>query len=104
MAAIVGDLQILEPVIEQRIRPAVDDETRQRVWRARELQIDLFQMVAIQVAVAAGPDELAEHWLASRAQPADERSGGRNEDSLSPAQQEAWEVLAERVNAARSVY
>jgi len=48
--------------------------------------------------------ELAEHWLASRAQPADERSGGRNEDSLSPAQQEAWEVLAERVNAARSVY
>jgi hypothetical protein len=48
--------------------------------------------------------ELAEHWLASQAMSADERSGGRGEDSLSPAQQEAWEVLAERVNAARSVY
>jgi len=48
--------------------------------------------------------ELAEHWLTSRASPADERTGGRREDSLSPAQQEAWEELAERVNAARSVY
>jgi hypothetical protein len=48
--------------------------------------------------------ELAEHWLAGQTSPADERSGGRSEDSLSPAQQEAWEKLAERVNAARSVY
>ena len=48
--------------------------------------------------------ELAEHWLASQAMSVDERSGGRGEDSLSPAQQEAWEELAERVNAARSVY
>jgi hypothetical protein len=48
--------------------------------------------------------ELAEHWLASQAISADERRGSRGDDSLSPAQQEAWEVLAERVNAARSVY
>ena len=48
--------------------------------------------------------ELAERWLASQAMPADERPGTRGEDSLSPAQQEAWEELAERVNAARSVY
>ena len=48
--------------------------------------------------------ELAEHWLTRRASPADERTGGRSEDSLSPAQQEAWDELAERVNAARSVY
>jgi hypothetical protein len=48
--------------------------------------------------------ELAQHWLASLAMSADERAGGRGEDSLSPAQKEAWEVLAERVNAARSVY
>ena len=48
--------------------------------------------------------ELADHWLASHAMSAAEPSGGRGEDSLSPAQQEAWEVLAERVNAARSVY
>jgi hypothetical protein len=48
--------------------------------------------------------ELAEHWLAGQAMSADERPGSRGEDSLSPAQQEAWEELAERVNAARSVY
>ena len=48
--------------------------------------------------------ELAEHWLASQPTPADERAGGRGDDALSPAQQEAWEELAERVNAARSVY
>jgi hypothetical protein len=49
--------------------------------------------------------ELAEHWLASQASNADDRSSGsRSDDSLSPAQQEAWEELAERVSAARSVY
>ena len=48
--------------------------------------------------------ELAEHWLASQAMAADERPGNRGEDPLSPTQQEAWEELAERVNAARSIY
>ena len=48
--------------------------------------------------------ELAEHWLAGQAMSADERPVSRGADSLSPAQQEAWEELAERVNAARSVY
>ena len=48
--------------------------------------------------------ELAEHWRASQSSHADERSGSRKDDPLSPAQQEAWEELAERVSAARSVY
>jgi hypothetical protein len=48
--------------------------------------------------------ELAAHWRASQASHADELSGCRLDDSLSPAQQEAWEELAERVSAARSVY
>ena len=48
--------------------------------------------------------EFAQHWLASQGSPADERVGGRRDDALSPAQQEALEELAERVNAARSVY
>jgi hypothetical protein len=48
--------------------------------------------------------ELAEHWLTGQSMSQDERAGGRSEESLSPAQQEAWEELAERVNAARSVY
>ena len=49
--------------------------------------------------------ELAEHWRASHTAHADDRSSGsRSDDSLSPAQQEAWEELAERVSAARSIY
>ena len=48
--------------------------------------------------------ELADHWQGSRSSPADGPSGSRQDDSLSPAQQEAWEELAERVSAARSVY
>jgi hypothetical protein len=47
--------------------------------------------------------ELAEHWRASQAS-SDDRSASRSGDSLSPAQQEAWEELADRVSAARSVY
>ena len=47
--------------------------------------------------------ELAEYWRASQAS-SDDRSVDRSSDSLSPAQQEAWEELAERVSAARSVY
>lgn len=48
--------------------------------------------------------EFAQHWLAGQGPQADERAGGRCDDSLSPAQQEALKELAERVNAARSVY
>jgi hypothetical protein len=48
--------------------------------------------------------EFAQHWLAGQGSPTDERAGGRRDDALSPAQQEALEELAERVNAARSVY
>ena len=45
--------------------------------------------------------EFAQHWLAGQVSLADDNV---RDDSLSPAQQEAWEELAERVNAARSVY
>ena len=49
--------------------------------------------------------EFAQHWLAGQESPSDERVGRRRgDDLLSPAQQEALEELAERVNAARSVY
>ena len=55
--------------------------------------------------MSAFSPELAEHWRASQGLHADDRSSGsRSDDSLSPAQQEAWEELAERVSAARSVY
>ena len=48
--------------------------------------------------------EFAQHWLAGQMSPADDSVHDGRDDSLSPAQQEAWEELAERVNAARSVY
>jgi len=48
--------------------------------------------------------ELAHHWLAGQVASADERARGRRDDPPSPAQQEALQELAERVNAARSVY
>jgi len=48
--------------------------------------------------------ELTEHWRASQVSSADDRVGSRLDDSLSPAQQQAWEELAERVSAARCVY
>ena len=48
--------------------------------------------------------ELAEHWRASQASHTDDRAGSELDDLLSPAQQEAWEELEERVSAARCVY
>jgi len=48
--------------------------------------------------------EFAQHWLAGQGLASTEREGGCGDDSLSPAQQEALEELAERVSAARSVY
>jgi hypothetical protein len=47
--------------------------------------------------------EFAQHWFTGRIDGSDEAlSCGRDDDALSPSQQEALEALAERVNAARS--
>jgi len=48
--------------------------------------------------------ELVEHWHASEPSSTDEPMGSASDESLSAAQQEAWEELAERVSAARSIY
>ena len=64
MAAVVGDLEIVEPVVEQRIRLAANHEARQRIGLARELDVDLLQMVEIQVAIPARPDEVADVEIA----------------------------------------
>jgi hypothetical protein len=48
--------------------------------------------------------EFAQHWLAGQGSPSDARAVNRHDDPLSPAQQEALEELADRVNAARSVF
>ena len=48
--------------------------------------------------------ELADHWLESQGSTSDDQVGSPSDESLSPDQQEAWEELAERVSAARSIY
>src|SRR4029079_18862277 len=59
MALIVGDLEIVVDVFEQRRWLVADDELRQWKRRPRKLSVDLVQVVEIEVAVAAGPDEVA---------------------------------------------
>ena len=47
--------------------------------------------------------EFSQHWVANRADGTDDKlAHRRDDDALSPSQQEALEALAERVNAARS--
>src|SRR5579871_6212838 len=56
---VVEDLDVLEAVVEQRRRQACKREPRQRPRRARQLLVDLLEVVQVQVAVAARPHELA---------------------------------------------
>src|SRR5215212_492042 len=56
---IVYQLEVLEFVIGDRIGFALDTQARRRVGLARELQTDLLQVVRVDVAIAARPDELA---------------------------------------------
>jgi hypothetical protein len=48
--------------------------------------------------------EFAQQWLAEHGSPSDGRAAGDCDDAASASQREALEELAERVNAARSVY
>ena len=56
---VIHELEVLVLVVEDARRPALDHELRQRERRARELQVRLLEVIQVQVAVAAGPDELA---------------------------------------------
>jgi hypothetical protein len=47
--------------------------------------------------------EFSQHWVANRADATDDKlAHRRDDDTLSPSQQEALEALAQRVTAARS--
>jgi hypothetical protein len=48
--------------------------------------------------------EFSRYWLAGQGASCLDPAGGLRDDPVSPAQQDALEELAERVNAARSVY
>src|SRR5690606_10614362 len=58
MVLVADDLDVLIPVIEDRVarRQAQHGE---RVWLAAELLGDLLNVIVVDVAVATGPDELA---------------------------------------------
>src|SRR5579863_9228146 len=59
MMLVAHELEILEGVVEQGCGAAPEIEPRRREGRARELQFRLLEMIAIEVAVAARPDEFA---------------------------------------------
>src|SRR5256714_11594187 len=59
MVLVIHELEVLVLVGENARRAAADHQLRQRERRARELQVRLLEMIQVQVAVAAGPDELA---------------------------------------------
>src|SRR5512146_3497517 len=58
MILVAHELEILEGVVEEGGGPAPDLEARRRERSARELQSRLLEMIQIEVAVAARPDEL----------------------------------------------
>src|SRR6266404_5476103 len=59
MILVVHELEVLVLIRENARRPAADHQLRQRERRTRELQVRLLEMIQVQVAVPAGPDELA---------------------------------------------
>src|SRR5512146_1010313 len=58
MMLVAHELEILVGVVEQSGGAPADPEPRRRKGSARELQPRLLEMVEIQMAVAARPDEL----------------------------------------------
>ena len=62
--AVALDFEIVVAIIENTGRPAVDFQPWQGQGLARQLQVRLFEMIAVQVAVATGPDEIARFEIA----------------------------------------
>jgi hypothetical protein len=56
---VLQHLEVLVGVVEDRRRPPPDVQHRVGVGRARELRLHLLGVVAVDVAVATRPDELA---------------------------------------------
>src|SRR6266404_4609644 len=61
---VVEDFKILEAVVEQARRLAPNQELGLWIGLAGKLQISLFQVIQVQMAIAARPDELADLELA----------------------------------------
>src|SRR6185437_11711957 len=59
MMLVAHELEILVDIVEQSGRPPADVEAGRRKRSARELQSRLLQMIEVQMAVAARPDEFS---------------------------------------------
>ena len=59
MGVVTLYLEILELVIEDRVRLALDHQSWQRTRLTRELQCSLLHVVGVEVHIAAGPDKVA---------------------------------------------
>src|ERR1700736_5643395 len=64
MMLIIGKFKVLVAVVEHRRRAAPQYEPRRRIRRTCKLGIGLFEMVRVQVTVAARPDELSRLQIA----------------------------------------
>ena len=60
MVLVADDVEVLELVVEDRRAAVVETKRRVRVRVAGEQRLDLLAVVVVDVAVAAGPDEVAE--------------------------------------------
>jgi len=56
---VAGDFDVLELILEDRGGFAFEDELWQGARRALELLLDAFDLVEVNVAIAAGPDKIA---------------------------------------------
>src|SRR5690349_7967272 len=78
MRLVIQELEVFELVLEDRRRLAFDREPRRRQRRALQLFVGLVEMIEIQVAVAAGPDEVAGGELALLSEHVREQRIGRD--------------------------
>ena len=64
MRIVILKLEILELIFGDRRGPPADAEPRQRTGLARQLQVDLLQVIEVEMAIAAGPYEIADAEIA----------------------------------------
>src|SRR5580765_2392118 len=57
---VAADVEIVESIVKNAVRLALDGQLRKRAGRARELLFDLLHVVGEQMTIAASPDEVAD--------------------------------------------
>lgn len=58
MAFVAQYLKVFKLVVQNRIRLALDVQRGVGKWRAAQLQLHLLMVVAVDMAIATGPDEI----------------------------------------------